>query len=204
MTIGTTQRKAIALFCGSSAGASTEYADAARILVQELKSKNYSIVYGAGCTGLMGVIADEALRIGVHITGVVPSFFMGQNVVNEKIGQLIVTSSMAERKNIIVERSDAFIALPGGFGTLDELFEVATSVQLGLAIKPIGLLNTLDYYNPLIAMLEKAISEKFVRADHMKAIASDKSPQQLLLKMENLEYQAPANWIEKLIENNRF
>jgi uncharacterized protein (TIGR00730 family) len=204
MAIGTTQRKAIALFCGSSAGASTEYTDAARILVQELKSKNYSIVYGAGCTGLMGVLADEALRIGVHITGVVPSFFMGQNVVNEKIDQLIVTSSMAERKNIIVDRSDAFIALPGGFGTLDELFEVATSVQLGLAIKPIGLLNTLDYYNLLIAMLEKAISEKFVRADHMKAIASDKSPQQLLLKMENLEYQAPANWIEKLIENNRF
>ncbi|PKP03822.1 MAG: TIGR00730 family Rossman fold protein [Bacteroidetes bacterium HGW-Bacteroidetes-6] len=204
MTIGSSKRKAIAIFCGSSAGASSAYTDAARNLVMELKKRDYSIVYGAGCTGLMGVIADEALRVGVHITGIVPSFFMGENVVNEKIDELIVTSSMAERKTIIAERSDAFIALPGGFGTLDELFEVATAVQLGLAIKPIGLLNTLEYYNPLIAMLEKAITEKFVRADHMKAIAADNNPQQLLHKMENLEYEPPANWIEKLVEKNKF
>jgi len=196
--------KSVAIFCGSSAGADQQYTVAAEELVRVLHAHNISIIYGAGCTGLMGVVAEEALRCGVHITGVVPSFFMSENVVHKGLSELIVTDSMATRKNTILEKSDACIALPGGFGTFDELFEVATAVQLGLQMKPIGLLNTKNYYDPLLAMLQQSVREKFVREDHLKAMVADENPEQLFQKLLHIEYEAPVNWIEKLIERNRF
>lgn len=196
--------KSVAIFCGSSAGAHADYAEGAAELVRVLHKNSVSIITGAGCTGLMGVVADEALKLGMHITGVVPSFFMNENVVHNGLSELIVTDSMATRKNIILEKSDACIALPGGFGTLDELFEVATAVQLGLQMKPIGLLNTRNYFNALLEMLQTSVTEKFVREDHLKAIVSDVSPEALFDKMIHIGYQAPANWIEKLIQRNHF
>lgn len=196
--------KSVAIFCGSSAGAHADYAEGAAELVRVLHKNSVSIITGAGCTGLMGVVADEALKLGMHITGVVPSFFMNENVVHNGLSELIVTDSMATRKNIILEKSDACIALPGGFGTLDELFEVATAVQLGLQMKPIGLLNTRNYFNALLEMLQTSVTEKFVREDHLKAIVSDPNPEALFDKMIHIDYQAPANWIEKLIQRNHF
>ncbi|OFY09058.1 MAG: Rossman fold protein, TIGR00730 family [Bacteroidetes bacterium GWF2_43_63] len=196
--------KSVAIFCGSSVGADKRYSEATEELVRVLHAHGISIIYGAGCTGLMGVVAEEALRLKMHITGVVPSFFMSENVVHNGLSELIVTDSMATRKNVILEKSDACIALPGGFGTFDELFEVATAVQLGLQMKPIGLLNTKNYYDPLLAMMQNAVREKFVREDHLKAIVSDVDAEKLFEKLINIDYQAPANWIEKLIERNSF
>ena len=196
--------RTVAIFCGSSAGADKAYTESAEELIRVLHKNNVSVITGAGCTGLMGIVAEEALRLNMHITGVVPSFFMSENVVHKGLSELIVTDSMATRKATILEKADACIALPGGFGTFDELFEVATAVQLGLQMKPIGLLNTKNYYNPLLEMLQNAVREKFVREDHLKAIVSDVSPEALFDKMLHIDYQAPANWIEKLIERNSF
>jgi hypothetical protein len=196
--------KSVAIFCGSSVGADEIFEQDAKKMVKVLHDNNVSIITGAGCTGLMGVIADEALRLKMHITGVVPSFFLSENVVHNGLSELIVTDSMAARKNIIFEKADACIALPGGLGTLDELFEIATAVQLGLHNKPIGILNTKNYYNPLLEMLQKAVQEKFVREDHLKVVVSDICPENLFRKMQDSNYKAPEKWIEKLIEKNKF
>lgn len=196
--------KTIAIFCGSSAGASEVYENDARSFVQSLCDHNIHIVYGGGSTGLMGVIAEEALKLEVHITGVVPHFFMGENVVSRHLNKLVVTQSMSERKDQIIALSDAFAVLPGGFGTFDELFEVATALQLGLINKPIGILNSNGYFNFLIEMLNTAEKEKFLRSDHLSAITITSNPVALIDSMMHSDYQAPVNWIEKLVQKNHF
>ncbi len=196
--------KTIAIFCGSSVGSQPEYARAAEALVHAMAKRECRVVYGAGSTGLMGVLGNAAIEAKLFVTGVVPSFFMNENVVHKGLSELIVTSSMAERKEVIMANSDAFIALPGGFGTFDELFEVLTAVQLGLQVKPVGILNTLGYFDSLLAMLDCSVNERFVRADHLKALSVDHDPELLLAKMESNNYKAPEHWIEKLIERNHF
>ena len=196
--------KNIAIFCGSSVGSNAEYAHETKELVKEIHKIDASIIYGGGCTGIMGVVADESIRLGVNIIGVVPSFFMSGNVVHKNLNELILTKTMSERKNIIFEKADACIVLPGGFGTFDELFEALTYVQLGLKEMPIGLLNAGGYYDVLIKMLDVAVDEKFVKKEHLKAVVSSNKASELIDLMQNSEYKAPENWIEKLVQKNSF
>lgn len=157
----------LAVFCGSSSGYHPAYAATARQLAEVLARRNIRLVYGAGSVGLMGILADEVLRLGGRVLGVIPQFLVDKEVGHTGLTELIVTKSMHERKLIMAENADAFLALPGGIGTLEELIEVYTWTQLGIHQKACGLLNTRGYYDHLIALLQHMNRERFFRAEHL-------------------------------------
>ena len=156
----------ICVFCGSSGGARPEYAAAAGELGAYLAHHNITLVYGGGRTGLMGVVADAVLQAGGRVIGVMPRPLVDKEVAHLGLTELRVVASMHERKAKMAELSDAFIALPGGFGTFEEFFEVLTWSQLGLHAKPCGLLDVGGYYAPLVALADQAVACGFVRAEH--------------------------------------
>ena len=141
------------------------------------------LVYGAGSTGLMGAVANGSLENGGEVVGVIPKIFNTPNLAHQGLSQLEIVEDMHQRKARLVELADAFVALPGGFGTLEELFEVLTWAQIGLHKKPVGLLNTLQYYNPLIQMINQANAEGFIYHEHQRLFTASEDPQTLL---ENL------------------
>lgn len=196
-----TEIKSICVFCGSSTGENKIYSDAAKKLGQVFVKEGITLVYGGAKVGLMGIIADEVLLHGGKVIGVIPDFFSDKEIAHNQLSELIYVGSMAERKAILAERSDAFIAMPGGFGTLDELFEMMTSSQLDLHKKPVGLLNVNRFYDALILQLDKMESEKFMKTIHRQMLLDDENEYALLNKM--CEYQAPSQekWIRK-IKNN--
>ncbi len=196
-----TEIKSICVFCGSSTGENKIYSDAAKKLGQVFVKEGITLVYGGAKVGLMGIIADEVLLHGGKVIGVIPDFFSDKEIAHNQLSELIYVDSMAERKAILAERSDAFIAMPGGFGTLDELFEMMTSSQLDLHKKPVGLLNVNHFYDALIQQLDKMESEKFMKTIHRQMLLDDENEYVLLNKMH--EYQAPSQekWIRK-IKNN--
>ncbi len=155
--------RSVCVFCGSSAGARPVYADAARALGRELARRGLGIVYGGGNVGLMGLVADAVLESGGHVTGVIPDALVARELAHRGIQDLRIVRSMHERKALMAELSDAFIAMPGGFGTLEELCEVLTWTQLGLHGKPCGLLNIAGYYDPLLALFDRAVEEGFLK-----------------------------------------
>jgi uncharacterized protein (TIGR00730 family) len=175
--------KRICVFCGSSMGARTAYADAARELARQLVANNVAMVYGGGNIGLMGVLADAMLAAGGEVIGVIPQFLVDREVAHTGLTALHVVDSMHERKAMMAEMADAFIALPGGFGTFDEFCEVLTWSQIGLQHKPCGLLNVDGYYSPLLEMFERAEQEQFLRPQHRHILLADTEPVALVTKL---------------------
>ncbi|MCB0706565.1 MAG: TIGR00730 family Rossman fold protein [Saprospiraceae bacterium] len=173
----------LAVFCGSSTGNNPEYASKTRDLGRYLAQKNIEVIYGAGNVGLMGQLADAALAEGGQVFGVIPGFLKEWEVCHTGLSDLVVTENMHARKAIMAERADGFIILPGGFGTLDEFFEILTWKQLHLHKKPIGLLNWEGYYDHLIAHVAKMVESGFLRAENTTLFSEDASIEGLLPKM---------------------
>lgn len=173
----------ICVFCGSNAGARSEYAEAVRALAAVLVERKLGIVYGGGNVGLMGVLADAALGRGGEVIGVIPQKLVDKEVAHRGVTELRIVETMHERKALMNDLSDAFIALPGGFGTLDEFFEVLTWSQLGFHGKPCALLNVAGYYDRMLAMLDHAVTERFLRPAHRELVIADTDPLRLLQRL---------------------
>ncbi len=155
--------KTVAVFCGSQAGNRPEYQDAARELARVLVANDVGLVYGGGHVGLMGALADAMLSGGGRVTGVIPRHLMRPEVAHQGLTELLVVESMHARKRAMADRSDAFIVLPGGYGTLDETFEMSTWLQLRLQPKPVGVVNVAGYFDHLVRFLQHSAQEGFVR-----------------------------------------
>jgi uncharacterized protein (TIGR00730 family) len=188
--------KQICVFAGSSVGSEEVYRSAAEELGRTLAERRLGLVYGGARVGLMGVVADTALASGGDVTGVIPSALVAKEVAHNGLADLRVVASMHERKAVMAELADAFIALPGGWGTLDELFEILTWGQLGLHRKPCGVLNVNGYFDGMLAFVEHSIEQGFVRREHGSMILVSSSPGALLDTFAT--YQAPVleKWVE--------
>jgi len=148
-----------------------------------LAKRNVGIVFGGGCVGLMGVVADAALAQGAHVIGVIPSAMVARELAHRGLPDLRVVASMHERKALMANLSDAFIALPGGFGTFEEFCEVVTWTQLGLHRKPCGLLNVAGYYDPLVDLFDRAVADGFVRPENRRIVVADSDPVALIERL---------------------
>ncbi|WP_345246494.1 TIGR00730 family Rossman fold protein [Pigmentiphaga soli] len=175
----------VCVYCGASAGNQPWYAELAREFGATLARRGLGLVYGGGSVGLMGELADAALAAGGKVTGVIPQQLWDREIGHRGLTEMFVVASMHARKARMVELSDAFVALPGGYGTLDELFEVLTWQQIGYHHKPVGLLNANGYYDSLIAFARHAHSQGFVRAVHLDALIVDTEIGRLLDRLEN-------------------
>jgi len=189
--------QSVCVFCGSNSGSRPEYAAAARELAAALVDAGLTLVYGGGRVGLMGVVADEVLRLGGRAVGVIPRPLWQREVGHTALSEIRIVETMHERKAMMADLSDAFIALPGGLGTIEEIFEIWTWAQLGMHAKPLGFLNVLDYYTPLMAFLGHAVSEQFLRDEMRRAAMVDESAAALLRRFT--EYAPPrvAHWIDR-------
>lgn len=181
--------KRICVYCGSSPGSEQEYVAGARRLGKVLADHGLDLVYGGARVGLMGAVADAVLTHGGRVIGVIPRM-LNNAVAHEGLTELHITGSMHERKTMMFDLSDAFIALPGGLGTLEELFEVMTWAQLGSHGKPCGLLNILNYYGKLMDFLEHTADQGFIHKEHLNILCSSPDPEQLLENFRN--YRSPA------------
>ena len=181
--------KRICVYCGSSPGARPEYAAAARGLGQVLARRDITLVYGDGRVGVMGEIAEAVLEAGGEVIGVIPKGLVDKEVAFTELSDLQVVSSMHERKALMVELSDGFVALPGGLGTFEEFLEVLTWAQLNIHLKPCGLLNVCGYFAKLVELLDHAVGEQFIEPEHRSMLLIDESPGSLLTKFE--AYQPP-------------
>jgi uncharacterized protein (TIGR00730 family) len=171
----------LCVFCGSSKGGRPAYAEAARRVGREVAARGWTLVYGAGNIGLMGELADAALSAGGRVVGVIPESLVGWEVAHTGLTELHVVRTMHERKAMMADLSDAFLALPGGYGTLDEFCEILTWAQLGLHRKPCGLLNVLGYYDALLALLDTGVRERFLRPEHRALILNERDDVSALL-----------------------
>jgi uncharacterized protein (TIGR00730 family) len=181
--------KSVCVYCGSSPGTSPHYADAARDLAKTLVERGIAVVYGGGNVGLMGVLADETMRLGGHVTGVIPSALLEKEVGHRGLNLLHVVSNMHERKAMMAELSEGFIAMPGGIGTLEELFEVLTWSQLGYHDKPIGILNADGYYDGLLAFLQHMVAQGFLKMPQADLLMVESNATALLKRFDNFEAQ---------------
>lgn len=172
--------KRICVFTGSRRGLREEYAAAAKKLGRELVARGCGLVYGGGNVGLMAVIADQVLELGGHVTGVIPSSLVSKEVAHRGLSDLRIVQSMHERKAVMGELSDGFIALPGGIGTMEEFFEVLSWAQLGLHEKPCGLLNAAGYYDRLIEFLDRSVADDFLKPKHRALTIVEAEPARLL------------------------
>lgn len=180
--------RTVCVYCGSADGVDPEYLAAAQEMGALLAAQGLRLVYGAGKTGLMGAVAEGALRAGGKVTGFVPENLNLPALVHEGLGALEVLPDIQMRKARMSAEADAFIALPGGYGTLDELFETLTWAQIGLHQKPVGLLNTRGYYDPLLHMIDRALRDGFIYAEHQVLLVSDAQPAGLLQKLLNFQF----------------
>ncbi len=188
----------ICVYCGSADGLRSEYYQAAYQTGKLLAENEIEIVYGAGKTGLMGAVADGALEAGGIVIGIVPDNLNQPQLIHAHLSQLEVVNHIQLRKARMSEMADAFIALPGGFGTFDELFETLTWAQIGIHHKPIGLLNTLGYYDPLITLVNHALNEKFIYDQHKVLMVTENEPKRLLDSLSS--FQRPENmesWVSR-------
>ena len=172
--------KKILVYCGSSKGHNPIYEQEAKRLVHALKRYDCELIFGAGSVGIMGVLADEYLKIGGHCVGVIPSFMEPWEVKHVGVQECIVTESMHARKQLMANRADGVIALPGGFGTLDELFEMLTWKQLDLHQMPISILNTHGYYDHLLAQMQHMVDEGFLKVPNLEALQVEQDPDKLI------------------------
>lgn len=185
----------LAVFCGSNAGARPQYVEATRSLGKLLAERGIGVVYGGSSVGLMAVLADTMLDELGDIIGVIPRMLVEREVANKALTDLRVVESMHERKAMMAELADGFIALPGGIGTLEEFFEIWTWAQLGMHDKPCGLLNIAGYFDPLLEFLDRAVAEKFVREVHRNMVVVESDPAALLVRFEAYEPPRVVKWI---------
>jgi len=188
--------KRVCIFCGSSNGSRPEYRAAAEALARALAQRGLGLVFGGGGIGLMNVIADAGLALGVEIIGVIPEALVAKELAHRGLSDLRVVGSMHERKALMAELSDAFVALPGGFGTLEEFCEVLTWAQLGLHRKPSGLLNVAGYFDPLLTFFDHALAERFLRPEHRAMVLIDSDPDWLLDRLMTFQPPDLDKWIQ--------
>jgi len=189
--------KRICVFCGSSSGGGPQYRACAEELGAELARRNVGLIYGGGNVGLMGGIADAVLRAGGEAIGVIPEHLMTREIAHKQLTKLHVVRSMHERKALMADLSDAFIALPGGFGTLEEFFEVLTWSQLGLHVKPCGIVNVLEYYTPLLAMLDHAVEQRFLKPQNRALVLARDTASELLRALEEWRPVPVEKWLDR-------
>jgi hypothetical protein len=189
--------KRVCVFCGSSSGSRVEYGDAARKMGEELVKRNLGLVYGGGKIGLMGMMADAVLAAGGEAIGVIPENLMALEVGHQSLTKLHVVRSMHERKALMADLSDAFVALPGGFGTLEEFCEVVTWTQLGLHAKPCGILNVLEFYTPLLRMFDHAVKERLLKAENRALVLARESTGDLLQALEDWRPTHVEKWLDR-------
>ena len=189
--------KRICVYCGSSIGKRPEYATAAKALGKALVDRNIGLVYGGASVGIMGLIANTVLELGGEVIGIIPQAIADKEIAHTGLTELKVVANMHERKAMMADYSDGFIALPGGMGTLEELFEVLTWAQLGFHQKPCGVLNVDGYYDHLIAFLEHAVDQEYLKSQHFGMLQTAKEPDALLELLSS--YQAPVDgkWITR-------
>ncbi|KAF3446874.1 hypothetical protein FNV43_RR12054 [Rhamnella rubrinervis] len=199
--------KRVCVFCGSTTGKRNCYSSAALELGQELVSRKLDLVYGGGSAGLMGLVSKEVHRGGGHVLGIIPRTLMSKEITGETIGEVRPVADMHQRKAEMARHSDCFIALPGGYGTLEELLEVITWAQLGIHDKPVGLLNVEGYYNSLLSFIDKAVDDGFIDPSQRTIIVSAPTATELVQKLEEYEpvhdgVIAKAKWEVEQVELN--
>lgn len=187
----------ICIYCGSSPGRLEAYSSAALPLAESLVSRNIKLVYGGASIGIMGMVADQVLKLGGHVIGVIPKALAHKEVMHNDLTELHITQSMHERKMRMAELADGFIALPGGIGTLEELFEIWTWAQLGFHNKPCGLLNVEGYYDSLITFLDHIVAEQFAKEHHRAMLIVETNSDALLDQYINYQPPVVKHWIAK-------
>jgi uncharacterized protein (TIGR00730 family) len=185
----------VAVFCGSNSGVRADYVEAARSLGRLLAHRGIGVVYGGSNVGLMAALADTVMDELGDIIGVIPRMLVEREVANTALSDLRIVDSMHERKAMMAELADGFIALPGGIGTLEEFFEIWTWGQLGMHAKPCGLLNVAGYFDPLLQFLDLAVAERFVRDVHRSMVVVESDPAALLARFESYEPPRVVKWI---------
>ncbi len=186
--------RSLCVFCGSSRGLDPRHAEAAALLGRLVASRGLRLVFGGGQVGLMGVLADHALAAGGQVTGVIPHGLAARELAHRGVADMRVVPTMHARKALMASLADAFVALPGGMGTLDELFEVATWSQLGIHRKPVGVLNVGGYFDPLVAQLDRAATDGLLTAQGRRLLVIDSEPARLLDRLDAHEPPAAPAW----------
>lgn len=187
----------ICVFAGSSPGARVEYTAAARDLGRALVRRRLDLVYGGARVGLMGAVADAVLAGGGQVTGVIPESLMTKEIAHDGLTALKVVASMHERKAVMSDLADGFIALPGGWGTIEEFFEVLTWAQLGMHRKPCGLLNACGYFDRLLAFVDQSVEERFVRLENRAMVLVSETPDELLQQFADYAPPVVEKWIDR-------
>lgn len=192
--------KSICVYCGSADGIRPDFLAAARQMGATLSRNGITLIYGGGRTGLMGAVADGVLENGGQVTGVIITSMNTPALAHPGVTRMEVTSTIHQRKARMYELAEGYIALPGGFGTLDELFETLTWGQIGEHSKPVGLLNVNGYFDPLLSMLDRAMQENFIFPEHRRALLTDSDPNRLLASMENHQHphEAVKRWMRQV------
>ncbi|WP_027723326.1 TIGR00730 family Rossman fold protein [Maridesulfovibrio zosterae] len=190
--------KSICVFLGANPGNDPKYAQTARNMGRELAKRNIRIIYGGSNMGLMGILAESALEAGGEVVGVIPESLVKKEVAHYGLTKLHIAESMHERKALMAELSDGFVALPGGIGTMDEIFEIFTWAQLGFHNKPCGLLNIDGYYDKLIEFLGGVVQEGFLGEIHKEMLITASSPSELIEAYSNYEAPTVSKWVEKI------
>lgn len=185
----------ILVFCGSNMGKDNIYAQQAVVLGQALAQRNIELIYGGAKVGLMGILADAVLNAGGKVIGVIPEFLKTKEIAHDRLTSIVWVDTLQERKARMSELCDGAIALPGGYGTLDELFEMLTWSQLGLHLKPIALLNTAGYYDPLLSMIAQMTRQKFVKESHANILLVSDQVDELLEKMQRYTAPSDSKWL---------
>ncbi len=193
----------ICVFCGSSLGNNPAFVAAAEALGEAIVAKGYSLVYGGGNIGLMGVIADKVLGGGGHVTGIMPGHLAAHEIAHRKIQDLQLVEDLMERKKALIAQSDMFIAMPGGFGTLDETSEVITWNQLHLIDKPVGLLNVNGFFDHLLSFIDRAVEDRLIREEHRNSIVVEQDPEKLLTGLKNTQSVTMEKWIRDIKSEKR-
>ena len=186
----------VCVFCAAGEGRSPLYAAEARAMGAYLAGSGRRLVYGGGRTGLMGALAEGALAAGGEVIGIMPKHLVDHEVAHTGLTELRVVSSMHERKAMLAELSDGFLAMPGGLGTLEELFEIWTWGQLGLHRKPYGMLNVNSYFTPLLTFLDHAVTEQFFRPEYRALLVVDTQPSALIARMEAMQPPPLPRWVQ--------
>jgi uncharacterized protein (TIGR00730 family) len=187
---------AVCVFCGSSLGDRPAFAEAAAGLGRLLAEQGITLVYGGAHVGLMGVIANAALESGGEVHGVIPAGLVALEIAHQGLTELRVVETLAERKAVMAERADAFVALPGGFGTLEELFEMVTATQVGFHTKPTGLLDVDAFFAPLLAFLDRSVEVGLMKADNRRIVLDDDDPRRLLERLREWRPAHQPKWID--------
>ena len=187
----------VCVFCGSNNGGRESYTHSARALGAALVERGFGLVYGGGKVGLMGILADAVLENNGEVIGVIPGALLAKEVEHRGLTKLHVVATMHERKALMAELAGSFIAMPGGLGTFDELFEIFTWAQLGLHAKPIGALNVDGYFDPLLALIKHATAEGFIRSEHERLLLTAAEPRDLLDRFARFQPAHLPKWIDR-------